>query len=191
MAWSAVLVRVSLDRPAGAAERAPEQFQIRDRQLARPCAGMVMPVDGTCIRAITAHRELAAKRRLCCARRIGPGAIAAEAAHRRPVRHCRWRSTFIVSGKITGGVDNLATNDSEIGSRVGDLALRAGEIVTVGDDHVRELAYLDASLPTLLIGEPGHVFRPHAQRSLAIKAVALWIDSQSGDCFPGDKPSER
>src|SRR5262249_17464281 len=120
-----------------------------------------------------------------------PGPIAAEGTHRRPVRHCRWRSTFIVSGKIAGGVDNFSADDGEIGSRVGDLVLRAGEVVTVGDDHVRELAYLDTSLPALLIGEPGHVLRPHAQRSLAIEAIALRVEPQTGNGLAGHQPRQR
>src|SRR5262249_15787412 len=94
-------------------------------------------------------------------------------------------------GKIARSVDDFSTDDSEIGSGIGDLLLRAGEIVTVGDDHVRKLTYLDAPLPALLVGEPGHVLSPHAQRGLAIEAVALRINPQAGYRPARRQPGER
>src|SRR6266404_849796 len=124
----------SLNRPARAAEHAPEGFQIRDRQLARPGAGMVVAVDVACMRAITAHRELAMKRGLCRALGVRPRRIPAEGAHRRPVRH-RWRRRgFIVLCKITGGVDNLPADHGQIGCRAGDLIFRTGKVVTIRND---------------------------------------------------------
>src|SRR5689334_20888104 len=105
------LVRPSLNRPTRAAEHAPEGFQIGDRQLARPGTGMVVAVDVACVRAITTHSELAAKRRLRRALGVGPCRIPAEGTHRRPVRH-RWRQRgFIVLSKIASRVDSFAADD--------------------------------------------------------------------------------
>ncbi len=95
---------------------------------------MVVAVDVACMRAITAHRELAMKRGLCRALGIRPCRIPTEGAHRRPVRH-RWRRRgFIVLSKIASGVDNLAADDGQIGCRVGDVIFRTGEVVTIWND---------------------------------------------------------
>src|SRR5262245_65812039 len=146
--WS--LLRPSLNRPARAAEHAPEGLQIGDRQFARPCAGMVVAVNVACMRAIAAHSERAANRRLCRALGIRPCRIPAEGAHRRPVRH-RWRRLgFIVLSKIAGGVDYLPADDGQIGCRVRDLVFRTGEVITIRNDQICELTDLDAPLLALL-----------------------------------------
>src|ERR1700741_960428 len=107
---------------------------------------MVVAMDGAGVRATTAHREPPAKRGLYRAIGIGPGRIAAVGAHRRPVGHRRWRSALIVVGKVASAVHDLPSDDGEIRSRVGDLILRTGEVVTIRHDQIRELADLDASL---------------------------------------------
>src|SRR4029077_9219440 len=99
-------------------DHAPKRFQVGDRQLPRPCEGMVVAVDVACMRAITAHNELAPKRGLGRALGIRPCGIAAEGAHRRPVRHRRRRSGFIILSKIAGGVDDLPADDGQIGCHV-------------------------------------------------------------------------
>jgi hypothetical protein len=43
-------------------------------------------------------------------------------------------------------IDDLAAHDGEIAARVGDLILSAGKIISIGNDQVGELAYLDTSL---------------------------------------------
>src|SRR5271169_2460689 len=107
---------------------------------------MVMAMDVACIRAPAVHCELAVKRRLPGTARIAPSRIAAERANWRPVRHRGGRCGFVAASKITGGVDNPSTNNGQVGRRVGDLVLRAGEIVAIRHNQVGELASLDAAL---------------------------------------------
>src|SRR5271155_226174 len=68
--------------PAGTAERAPEAFEIRDRELARPGRSVVVTVDAAAIVAAAAHRRLSSKRGSTGAVRIAPGGIAAEPTDR-------------------------------------------------------------------------------------------------------------
>src|SRR5262249_60990555 len=82
-------------------------------------------------------------------------------------------------------------DDGESGCRAGDLVFRTGEVVTIGNDQIRELADLDASLLALLVGEPGYVLGPHAQRRLAIEAIALRVEPHSGNGAASDEPGER
>src|SRR5271156_5152024 len=137
---------------------------------------MVMAMDVACIRAPAVHRELALKRRLPGTARIAPSRIAAERANWRPVRH-RWgRYGLVMASKVTGRVDNPSTNDGQVGCCVGDVVLRAGEIIAVRHDEVGELAVLDAALLAFLVGEPGDVLGPHPQGGLPVEAIALRID---------------
>src|SRR5262249_24239063 len=152
---------------------------------------MVVAVNVACMRAIAAHSERAANRGLCRALGTPPCRIPAESAHRRPVRH-RWRRRgFIVLSKLAGGVDYLPADDGQIGCRVRDLVFRTGEVITIRNDQICELTDLDASLLALVAGEPRHVLGPHAQRSLAIEAIALRVEPHSGNGPAGDEPSER
>src|SRR6267154_3189119 len=109
---------------------------------------MVMAMDRTCIRAITAHGELASKRRLSGAGGVSPSSVAAEGADRRPVRHRRRRDAFVVVCKLAGAIDDFSTHDGQIGGRISDLVFPAGEVVTVGHDDVPEVASLDAPFPS-------------------------------------------
>src|SRR5262249_57366349 len=97
---------------------------------------MVVAMEVASMRATTAHRQLAAQCGLRGALGIGPGRVAAEGAHRRPVGHRRRRSTRIVLGEVAGSVDNLATDDGQIAGRVGDLVVRTCEVVTVRYDQI-------------------------------------------------------
>src|SRR5205807_6718351 len=106
------------------------------------------------IRAIAAHGELAPTARLHGAVDIGPSRVAAEPAHRRPVRHRRRRRTLVVSSKLAGAVDHLAADHGEVRCSVGDLVVWAGKVITIGDDEIRRLADLNASLPAFLVAEP-------------------------------------
>src|SRR5882672_3571979 len=121
-------VSVMSYRPAGAAERPPKRLEIGDRQAARPGASVVVAVDGAVVAAATAHRDLL-RSRLVRSVRIAPGGIAAIAAHRRPIGHRRWQRDFVERPEIAAGVDDLAADDRKLGDRIGDLVLRAGEVI--------------------------------------------------------------
>src|SRR6185503_18125993 len=100
--------------PAGAAERAPEACEIVDVTRVRVSGGQ--------------------DRSSPCRRRpgwlaIGRGGVTAEAAHRRPIRHSRWRRGLVHTRELAGAVDDLAADDGEGRGDVGDLALGAGEVV--------------------------------------------------------------
>ena len=74
-------------RPAGAAERAPEALEIRNRNPAEPRAGMIMPVyRARRVRSRT-HCIARAAAAFSVLSRISPIAIAAEIADGRPIRH--------------------------------------------------------------------------------------------------------
>src|SRR5215813_13900919 len=83
-------------RPAGAAERAPKTLEIGDRKPARPGSCVVMAMDAATIGTAAELRGLHPRR----PRRalLRPGTVAAEAAHRRPVRHRRRRHALVEGG---------------------------------------------------------------------------------------------
>jgi len=126
---------------------------------------MIVTVHSTRVGAAARSVELLALHRIVSP--IAPARVAAEATHRRPVGHRRrWRR--LQACEVAGGIDDLATDDGQVRDGIGDLALGAGEVVAVGDDQVGELAGLDAPLLAFLVGEPGDVLGPHAQRRLAV-----------------------
>jgi hypothetical protein len=57
--------------------------------------------------------------------------------------------------------------------------------------QVGELALLDAALLAFFIGEPRDLFRPHAQRRLAVEAVGARIELHATDSLAGDHPGKR
>src|SRR5262249_61493334 len=132
------------------------------RDFARLSVGVVGGGAVACSRQTQPNSEFAARRGLWRGLGTPPCRIPAEGAYRRPVRH-RWRRRgFIVLSKIAGRVDDFPADDGQVRRRVGDLIVRTGEVVTIGDDQIRKLADLNASLLALLVGEPGHVLGPHA-----------------------------
>src|SRR5580658_8767052 len=86
-------VAVMSHRPARAAERAPEALEVVDRNPPRPRARVIVAMDAAGAGAAAALRGAEPQRMLRLRRllglRLGPGAIAAIGAHRRPVGHRR------------------------------------------------------------------------------------------------------
>ena len=109
--------------------------------------------------------------------------VAAESAHRRPIRH-RWRRRDVEAREVPRTIDDPAADNRQLGDGIGNFALGAGEIVAIRNDQVGELADLNASLLPLFVGEPGDVLGPKTQRRLAVEAVALWIDAQAPTVRP-------
>ena len=105
---------------------------------------MIMAMYVACIRAAAAHRELCAKRGLTGALRIAPGL---KTANVRTGDHSGIAAGTAVSSSFeTSPIDHLASDQGQIGCDVRDLALRAGEIIPIGDDEVGELTHLYAPL---------------------------------------------
>ena len=88
-------------------------------------------------------------------------------------------------------VNDPAADDRQLGNGIGNVALRAREIVAIRNNQVGELARLDPTLLAFFVGEPGDVLGPKTQRRLAVEAVALRIDAQAPDRAPCDEPGER
>ena len=122
---------------------------------------------------------------------VGPAAVTAEAAHRRPVGHRRWRRLVVMHLELGRAIDHRAADHRQQRRRVGDLGFGAGEEVAVGDHQVGQLADRDAALLAFLVREPGDVLGPHAQGGLAVQAVALRIQLHAADGLAGDQPGQR
>src|SRR6266478_8391364 len=160
-----------------------------DRHCAGPCTDMIVTVKSAGVGAVARSIKLLAVHLITAP--IAPGGVAAEATHRRPFRHRRRRRQRLEAREDTGRVNDSAADDRQIGDGIGNFALRAREIIAVGNNQVGELAGLNASLLALFVGEPGDVLGPKTQRCLAVEAVALWIDAQAPNRAPCDEPGER
>src|ERR1700676_1234751 len=90
---------------------------------------------------------------------IAPRAIASEGSDWRPVRHSRRRACRIKRREGSRAIDDFPADDGEFRCRVRDVAFGTREVVTVRNDEVREVPYLDPSLLALFVGEPRHVLR--------------------------------
>src|SRR3981189_2406695 len=101
-------------RPAGAAERAPERFQIADRELARPGARVIMAMDAASIRAAATHCELATSLALPGTALVTPSRVTAEAAYGRPIRHRGRQRSFVQTRKVTRAENDVPADDGEV-----------------------------------------------------------------------------
>src|SRR6266852_7970632 len=171
------IVQIS-EREAGTAEHAPAAPEVVCRHRAGPGAAVIVAVDAAGAGAAARVIELPAVHSFAAL--LAPGSVAAEAAHRRPVRHRRRRRS-VEAREDAGRITDPAADDRQLGDGVGYFALGAREVVAVGHDQVGELAGLDPSLLALLVGEPGDVLGPQTQRRLAVEAVALRVDAQAPD----------
>src|SRR5689334_18031944 len=79
----------SSDRPTGAAQRAPEAPDILHWKARAPGTAMVMAMDATGGGAVAGGSDSTRGRPLLGFLSARPGAVAAIASHRRPVRHRR------------------------------------------------------------------------------------------------------
>jgi hypothetical protein len=133
-----VVVRLS-EREAGAAERAPEALEIVDRRSTAPGAAVAVPVDTAGAGAAARLIELLAVH--LPATLVAPGGVTAEPARRRPFRHRR-RRRRVEAREDAGRVNDFAADDRQLGNGIGNVALRAGEIIAIRNDQVGELAGL-------------------------------------------------
>src|SRR6516165_2963867 len=101
----------TLERPARAAERAPERSQIADRQPRRRSGRVIVAVDTAVVRAAARRGKRPPYHGLSGAGGLAPGSVAAKAPNRRPVRH-RWRRYRLVEyGEIPGAIDHLTADN--------------------------------------------------------------------------------
>jgi hypothetical protein len=71
---------------------------------------------------------------------VAPGGIAAKASNRGPVRHRGRRRRLVEGREFTSAIHHLAADNRQLGRNIGDLILRTGEVVAVGNDQVGERA---------------------------------------------------
>ena len=77
---------------------------------------------------------------------VAPGGIAAKASNWGPVWHRGRRRRLVEGREFTSAIHHLAADNRQLGRNIGDLILRTGEVVAVGNDQVGELADLDPAL---------------------------------------------
>src|SRR5437773_1311677 len=122
---------------------------------------MIVTVDAAGVGAAARVSELLAL--YLRAALVAPGGVTPEAAHRRPGRHSRGRRRRVEAREDAGPINNPATDDRQLGNGIGNVALRAREIIAVGNNQVGELTRLDPSLLAFFVGEPCDVLGPKTQ----------------------------
>src|SRR5882757_8126433 len=95
--------RTASEREAGAAEPAPEAFQVMDGHCAGPCTAMIVTVDAAAVGAAARSIALLAVHSVTAP--IAPGGVATEAAHRRPFRHRRRRRQRVEAREGAGCIN--------------------------------------------------------------------------------------
>ena len=70
--------------------------------------------------------------------------------------------------KVTCGIDDLSTDHREVGGDVRNLLIGAGKIIVIRYHEIGELPVFNSPLGAFLVGEPSHVFGPHAQCGFAV-----------------------
>ena len=143
------------NRPTCTAKRAPKTLEVGNRQPGRPGVRVIVRVDGTAVLATAGEHPLPRHRR-CRRAPVSPRAIAAETAHRRPIRH-RGRRRGVEPREDARCINDSAADDRQLGDDVSNCAFGAREIIPVGDDQVGQLPDLDPSLLVLFVGEPGDI----------------------------------
>src|SRR5258706_3642399 len=130
--------------PARTAESTPERTFVGYRHASSPGVDMGVAVNDAGCGVCRLRADL--RTRL----------VTNERAHRRPIRHCRWRRS-VEAREDAIGINDPATDNRQFRNDVANLSPGAREIVAVRDDEISELAGLDPSLLALFVGEPGRV----------------------------------
>src|SRR4029077_8252879 len=98
-------------REAGTAEHAPEAPEVVSRHRAGPGVTVTMAVDIARVGAVARVIKLAV---LAFAALLAPGGVPAEAAHWRPIRHCR-RRRGVEAREDAGRINDPAANNRQLG----------------------------------------------------------------------------
>src|SRR5215510_6005620 len=179
------------DRPAGAAKRAPESSEVADRHTVGPRRRMIMAMDAAATRTTAGWSPHMHGRRARGDPRTRPRGVTAELPNRRPIGH-RWgRRALVEPREVATAVYNPAANNGQVRRDVGNLFVRTGEVVSIRNDKVGELADFDSAFLAFLVGEPGGLLGPHPESRLSVETIALRIDLQAADGPPGDEPGQR